>query len=262
MSDEFFFLFKKTVSLFLFPMPVLLAVSLTGVVLMWFTARQRSGKFCVTVGMLGIALLSFKPLPEYFLGELEGAYRPYGLNGQTPRGQDARVRFVVVLAGGHTYDPSMPITSQLSDSSVIRLVEGIRIYRSHPGSKLVVDGWGRVVPTARLLSQLAVELGVPREDIIVEPRPKDTKDEARLLKAIVGDAPFVLVTAASHMARAMAMFRKQGLHPLPAPTAHRVLEDREHRLGEFFPGGESIRKAETVVYEYMGWAWAKLRGQL
>lgn len=261
--DEFFFAFKKTVSLFLFPMPVLLALSLTGAALLWFTARQRAGKVLVTAGVIGITLLSFNPLPEYFLGALEAVYPPHEFSvGEASAPPGPPVAFVVVLSGGHTDDPRMPITAQLRSSSVVRLVEGIRIHRSHPGSKLVVDGWGRIVPTADLLARLAVDLGVPRTDIIVERRPKDTKDEAKLLKPIVGDAPFVLVTAASHMARAVAMFRKQGMRPIPAPTDHRVLQQPSTTLGAFFPGGGSIRKAEVFVYEAMGWTWAKLRGQL
>lgn len=263
MSDEFFFVFKKLVSLFLFPMPVIVAMLLIGVALLWFSKKQWAGKAVVTLGVIGLTLVSFKPLPNGILASLEHSHRPYALvsreeSGKTP----PRIEFVVVLAGGHVRDSSMPVTSQLSSATLVRLVEGIRIYRKHPGSKLVVDGWGMVVSTAHLMEQLAVELGVPRADIIMEPRSKDTKDEARLIKAIVGSAPFILVTAASHMPRAMAMFEKQGMHPLPAPTGHRVRRRTETRLADFFPSGGTIRKAETVVYEYLAWTWAKLRGQL
>jgi len=263
MSDEFFFLFKKTVSLFFFPVPVILTLLGIGVALLWFTTKQRAGKVAVTVGVIGLTLVSFKPLPDSLLASLEKTYRPYGLARVGALRKDAPgIEFVVVLAGGHVYEPGMPITSQLSPGSLIRLVEGVRIYRRHPGSKLVVDGSGTVISTAHLMKQLALELGVPREDIIMDPRPKDTKDEARLLKAIVSDAPFVLVTSASHMPRAMAMFKKQGMEPLPAPTGHQVMEKAQAELQDFFPSGDSIGRFETLVYEYLGWAWAKLRGQL
>ena len=263
MSDQFFFAFKKFVSLFLFPMPVIVTLLLIGVVVLWFSKKQSTGKVAVTLGVFGLALMSFKPLPNRFLESLEETYPPYSVVSEAASGEiQPRIEFVVVLAGGHLHDPRMPVTSQLSASTLIRLAEGIRIYRKHPGSKLVVDGWGKVVSTAHLMEQLAVELGVPRADIIMEPRPKDTKDEARLLKPIVGDGSFVIVTAAAHMPRVMAMFEKQGMHPIPAPTGHRVLGRVETRFADFFPSGGSIRKAETVVYEYLAWSWAKLRGQL
>lgn len=263
MSDEFVFLFKKTVSLFLFPMPVILTLLVIGIALLWCTTKQWAGKVAVSAGVIGLMLLSFKPLPDGLLASLEKTYRPYRLARVEALREDAPgIEFVVVLAGGHVHEPGMPITSQLSSSSLVRLVEGLRIYRRHPGSKLVVDGSGKVIPTAHLMEQLALELGVPREDIVMDPRPKDTKDEARLLKAIVSDAPFVLVTSASHMPRAMAMFKKQGMQPLPAPTGHQVLRKAHSEFEDFFPSGGSIRHAETFVYEYLAWAWAKLRGQL
>lgn len=263
MSDEFFFVFKKSVSLFLFPMPIIVTLLLIGVGLLWFTKKQWAGKATVTLGVIGLALVSFKPLPNRFLESLEQTYPPYALvNRQAPSESAPPVEFIVVLAGGHVHDGRLPVTSQLSPGTLVRLAEGIRIYRKHPGSKLVVDGWGEVVSTAELMERLAVELGVPRQDIMMEPRSKDTKDEARLLQLIVGDRPFVLVTSAAHMPRTMAMFEKQGMHPIPAPTGHRVLRRQQTKLADFFPNSGSIGRAENVVYEYLAWMWAKLRGQL
>jgi uncharacterized SAM-binding protein YcdF (DUF218 family) len=37
------------------------------------------------------------------------------------------------------------------------------------------------------------------------------------VKQAIGDAPFLLVTSASHLPRAMIFFQR-GLHPLPAPA--------------------------------------------
>lgn len=45
------------------------------------------------------------------------------------------------------------------------------------------------MPNAVVVANVAMALGVQDTDIIKEPRAKDTHDEARLIKAIVGDAP-------------------------------------------------------------------------
>ena len=45
-----------------------------------------------------------------------------------------------------------------------------------------------------------------------------------VVKEIVGKDKFILVTSASHMLRAMALFRKQGMEPIPAPTDYMVKE--------------------------------------
>ncbi len=40
--------------------------------------------------------------------------------------------------------------------------------------------------------------------------PKDTEEEAAAVKQAIGDAPFLLVTSASHLPRAMIFFSRKG----------------------------------------------------
>ena len=79
---------------------------------------------------------------------------------------------------------------------------------------------------------------------------------------MVRDAPFVLVTSASHMPRAMGMFRKLGMHPIPGPTGHRIKDSQGPHPSSFFPHASNLLRSETVFHEYLGMAWAKLRGQI
>ncbi|MCK9263422.1 MAG: hypothetical protein M0R18_06365 [Deltaproteobacteria bacterium] len=50
------------------------------------------------------------------------------------------VQWVVVLAGGHVSNESLPVTSQLLDETLVRLAEGIRIQQNLPGARLLVSG--------------------------------------------------------------------------------------------------------------------------
>jgi uncharacterized SAM-binding protein YcdF (DUF218 family) len=174
------------------------------------------------------------------------------------------VKWIVVLGGGHTSDPKLPITSQLSKASLIRLVEGIRIHNGLPKSKLILSG-GSVfekISNAQVLADVAIAIGVKKEDLILEDVSKDTEDEVRLIQQIVSQEQFILVTSASHMPRSMALFKKLGMHPIPAPTDYLVKECQEMNPGKFFPRVENLDKAERAFYEYLGLAWAKLRGRL
>ena len=81
-------------------------------------------------------------------------------------------------------------------------------------------------------------------------------------KKIVGDNKFILVTTASHMPRSMALFKKLGMQPIPAPTDHAMKRRQGIHPGVFFPNSGKIRNAELVFHEYLGLAWAKLRGQI
>jgi uncharacterized SAM-binding protein YcdF (DUF218 family) len=107
-------------------------------------------------------------------------------------------------------------------------------------------------------------LGVDRQNLILETLSKDTEDEARFIHKIVGKDPFVLVTSASHMPRSMALFKKLGMQPIAAPTDYGLREGQEEALnpGMFFPNVGELVNTETAVYEYLGLAWAKLRGKI
>ncbi len=82
---------------------------------------------------------------------------------------------------------------------------------------------------------MARALGVPRSDIIVLSRPKDTEEEALAVKRAIGDAPFLLVTSASHLPRAMIFFRHAGLDPLPAPANQLAVSLAAQSVGRAIP---------------------------
>ena len=254
------FLFKKIVAPLFFPVPLCLEILLVGLLLLWFTRRQRTGKIVVSTGVVLLAVLSYGAVSSMFLRPLEYRYRPV----LKPE-EICDVNWVVVLGGGHTSDPHIPITSQLSHASMARLAEGIRLHNMLPESKLILSGGGVFdpVPNAKVLADVALAIGVDKQHVILESVSKDTKDEARLIQKIVGNDRFVLVTSASHMPRSMALFQKLGMKPIPAPTDHGV-KSRQGGLspGMFFPSAGGLSKAERAFREYLGLVWAKLRGQI
>ena len=257
------FIFKKIVSQSFYPLPVSLEISFLGLALLWFTRKQRAGRLLVSFRLLTLTLLSYGAISDQLLGHLENEYEPYNVNSLN-QDSNYRIQFVVVLGGGHISDPTLPITSQIDDSALVRLVEGIRVYRRHPGSRLVLSGGSAFdpIPHAELMARVAKEIGVDENDILIEAQSKDTRDEAHLIKSIVGSSPFVLVTSASHMPRAMALFKKLDLNPIPAPTGHRVKDRQRVHPGMFFPNSIDLRKSERAFHEYLGIRWARLRGQI
>ena len=177
----------------------------------------------------------------------------------------SEVKFIVVLASGFSYDASRPVAIQLDDGSIARLVEGVRVSKELNCCKLILSGGpgpDAVSSAAQAMAQLAQNLGVGRQDVILETRSRDTEDEARLVEPIVGKQPFILVTEASHMPRAMALFRKQGTHPIADPMDFRTSHDQAIAPDEVFPDAEVLRGSQRAVYEYLGLAWAKIRGKI
>jgi len=117
------------------------------------------------------------------------------------------------------------------------------------------------VPDARVLADIAQVIGVDKQDLVLEDNAMDTKDEARFIRELVRDDKFILVTSAAHMPRSMALFRNQGMEPIPAPAGHIIKKRGGFGPGIFFPGAGELYQTERAVYEYLGMAWARLRGQ-
>ncbi|MBW2062166.1 MAG: YdcF family protein [Deltaproteobacteria bacterium] len=253
-------MFKKIVSNFFFPVLLGLELLLLGLILLWFTPRKTLGKIVILLGVILLAGLSFIPFADMLLTPLEYRYPPL-----TSLERHFDVKWIVVLGAGHKNDPRIPFTAKLDRPCTVRLTEAIRLHNLLPDTKLILSEGGAVgqVPGARIMADLALALGVDREDIVLEPLSRDTEDQARLIKKLIKNDRLILVTSASHMPRSMALFKKTGLRPIPAPTDHLVKKDPRGRdFGEYFPNAEGILKARTAFHEYMGLIWAKARGQI
>lgn len=252
-------MFKKIVAPLFFPLSLCLEILIVGIFLLWFTRKQKTGKIIVTIGVATLVALSYGVASEILLRPLEYKYPP-----MTDVSTILDVKWVVVLSGGNSPDTNLPITGQLSYASLVRLVEGIRIHRKLPESKLVLSGGGafNTVAEAKTMADVAVALGMNNEEIVHESESRDTKGQARLIRKIVGNNRFALATSASHMPRSMALFLKKGMHPIPAPVGHKIIKRKKITPAMFFPSSGRIEKTERAFYEYLGLAWAKLRGQI
>ncbi len=121
------FLFKKIVGPFFFPVTIILMMLILGLFFLLLARKQRTGKILVLIGTTFLGLLSYDGVSERILKPLEYKYPPL-LSGQSIQ----NVKWIVVLGGGHSSDPELPVTSQLSEASLARVVEGIRLHRGLP----------------------------------------------------------------------------------------------------------------------------------
>lgn len=255
------FLLKKLVAPLFFPVPLLLGLLVVGALFLWRPRRQRLGRLLVTLSAALLVLASYAPVADALLEPLEHRYPPLDLQTM-PAARSAR--WIVVLGGGQTSDPAVPPSSRLSDASLARTVEGVRLHRLLPGAKLLFSG-GAVfnpVPEADGMARLAEALGVKRRDIALDPVSRDTAEQARRIQALLGGQPFILVTSASHMPRAMGLFEKRGLHPIPAPTDYLAKRPQAFNPRLLFPSAGNLAKSERAAYEYLGIVWERLRAKM
>ena len=261
------FILKKIVAPFFLPVSLCLGILILGLVFLWANRRPRLGKVLVTLGTVLLLLLSLPGISRQFLTPLEHRYtallHPEKISWEGQK-SGTSPKWIVVLGGGHVSDPSLPASSQISPAALGRVVEGVRLYKTIPGSKLLFSG-GVVfdpVPEAEVMAQIAELLGVKSQDISQESDSRDTADQAAIIAKKIGRERFILVTSAAHMPRSMALFKKRGLQPIPAPTDFLSPEGPGTDPGRFFPHALCLSGVETAWHEYLGLAWAWLRGEI
>jgi len=250
------FLLKKIVSRFIFPLPLSIELLFLGLLLLWFTRRQRAGKILVTCGVLLLLGLSNGPTSDALLRPLEQRYPPLVVSQTETR--VANVKFIVILGGFGDRDPDVSITSHISPDQMVRLIEGVSLHREIPGSKLILSGGS---DCAEGMEQIAEALGVSADDTQRLAEPRDTEEESRQIAPIVGSQRFILVTSASHMPRAMGLFRKRGMQPIAAPTDF-LTPRHTTEIDDVFPDAYKLYKSQVAFYEYLGLTWEKVRGKL
>ena len=241
------FFIKKIITFFVEPLGLVMTLFALGLVFLYLK-KDKFAKSFLLLSFVLLFLFSFPPFANFLTKSLENQYPKYSY--------DAKISYIHVLGGGHNTDKTQPISSHLGNASTKRVLEGIIIYKNTDDAKLIFTGYEEKtdISTAHMNAELALALGVPREDIIINGVPKDTAEEALFTKSIVGDNPFALVTSASHMVRSMMLFKKLGMNPIPAPTYFQ-------KTDTFYvaPSIDALENSRMVIHEYLGILWAKIK---
>ncbi len=242
------FYLKKFVSFFVEPFGFTLLLIFAAFYFL-FKKRHRALAYTLVSLFFYIFLLAYPPFSNMLVAPLEERYPAYRY--------DANISYVHVLGNANTDDLSQPHSSLLSDSGLKRVVEGVVIYKRQPGVKLLFSGYegSSQLPNALANKTVAVELGVDPEDIMTDPKARDTKEETLFAKSIVGEQRFVLVTSAMHMPRAMMLFEAAGLHPIAAPC-----DFEKEQITTLFrtPSWHYLENSQKAIHEYLGILWEML----
>jgi len=259
------FVVKKLVSRLLFPLPLVLLLSAVGMLLLWLRRREGLAKTLLASSALLLLTLSTDPISTALVRPLEETYPPLADEAAAEQAL-ADVAYVVVLSSGIRSPEGVPAQRQLSAHSQARLIEGARVYGLCGNAKVILSGGYGIragTPDDELTGyRMMVQLGVPQDDIMTQLGSDDTDDEARNIAPLVRDSRFVLVTSASHLPRAVSLFRAQGADPVPAPCDYWYNPYGIRTAVSLYPNAEALGRSERAIYEYLGLAYAWLRGYI
>lgn len=245
---ELGFLIKKFITFFVEPYGMVLTLFVVGLFFL-FAKKVKPAKIFLTLACGMLFLFAYPPFSDALIEVLEEKYPKYDYKQS--------VKYIHVLGSGHNSDDSQPLSSQISEAGVKRVLEGLILHKQIEGSKLIFTGYAgdTNVTNAQMNASLAIALGVDAKNIIIFGDPKDTKEEAVFTKSLLGNEAFILVTSASHMPRSMKLFESLGLNPIAAPTD--FFKDEYKGLLRV-PNVTALQSSQRAVHEYIGILWALL----
>ena len=239
-------------------------VLLFGIGIVWLYRRpaQRAPRRYLLVVLLGFWFAA-TPMGAGLLTWGLG----HGLTSVTTRDEARGADTVVVLGGGaRTFTTGEAIIGVPSTPSILRALEGARVAKLIR-ARLVIASGGRprpdlqLRPESQILREALIEAGVGPERIVEESTSKTTREQALFIAPILrahGVGRLVLVTSPTHMRRALAAFRSEGLYVVPSVAAVRSTHiDRPLFL---WPNAESLSASDDTIYDYAATLYYWWRG--
>lgn len=245
--DGALYTLKSMLGSWLMPFPLALSGLLLALLLWrWFPRGSRN---LLAAAVAILLLAAWDPVATGLLHPLESRYPKL-------RGEVEGVRYVIVMGAAHFDHPILPLSNRPNNAAAYRLLEGISIYRRHPGSRLVLSGGdNQPEPHAEILARIARDLGVPERDMVLQQGSRNTGEEVARLVEMLGTDGLVVVTSAAHMSRTLFWFNRLGAEPIPAPT-HFL--GRVQGSGWAWPALHNLERTTFAWHEYLGLAWAWL----
>lgn len=213
---------------------------------------RRVAPTMLWLGLLVLGLLGFEALPHALLRPLENRY-------VVPTEAAVGRHVGVVVLGGALGHPDIYQKHRqvpLGEAAE-RMTVPVGLLRQHPKLRLVFSGGeGRLLPLGLTEAQLAktfyLEQGVDMARVTLEGASRTTRENAREVASLLGPRcaePWLLVTSAWHMPRAMAEFEAVGCRVTAFPVDFRtgaVTPLTEYSLAR------SLLLWQTALHEWFG----------
>ncbi|MEK6745000.1 MAG: YdcF family protein [Nitrospirota bacterium] len=250
------FIVSKVLLSLLLPPASLLLLMLAGVILLRW--HRNAGRALVAAAMVLLYGLSLHPVADRLIRPLEASYRPLS---DGPVKADA----IVVLGGGSRDLSWVPKEPELSGGSLERLAGAVQLAKKHHLPLVVSGGSGEPRPgairEADVMADVAMRLGFPAKDIVIENRSRNTWENAEAVQKLLPGKTVVLVTSAFHMRRSARMFKKQGFTVLPAPAGYSS-QSRHGSFTDYLPHAAALAQSSTAISEYISLSWYWMTGKI
>lgn len=224
-------------------------------VLSYFFRKKDKLKVSIALAIAAFVffiLASTAYLPGYIVGRIEARYPPFDVRNYSFENDTV---FIHVLGGGYTFDDRLSSQAKLSQVSLGRLAEGLRISGLIPASILVLSGniASGDSSMASVARSAAIELGFDSARIQLLETPSTTLEEAKAFVDLHGsESNVIVVTDAVHMPRAMRFYNAYSPKAYPAPTNYLIKHDGNPFAMRWMPSVENFLLTDRLIRELLG----------
>jgi uncharacterized SAM-binding protein YcdF (DUF218 family) len=224
--------------------------------------RPRLGRALSATALLALLLSSWTSGPEALLRELESRYiRP-------PEQALQHFAGIVVLGGALSSPELWAAHPQVGlNDQAERMTEAVALMRSHPNLRLLFTGGnakitGEGVSEAQRAKVFFDAMGVDPSRVSYESASRNSYENALLTASIPGvdkTQPWLLLTSAFHLPRAMGVFTHAGWNVTPWPVDYRTTA---HDSWFDFSLHYGPALWQLALHEWLGYAAYRVAGWL
>ncbi len=248
------FVLGKILTMLMLPSALMVECVLVGLLL----NRRRIGRVLLIAGVGALTMCLLLPVDRWIINPLEDRFPAVT---SFPGAVDG----IVVLGGAIDDLTSRDRGTPILNGAANRMTSFVALARHYPKARLVFSGGSGnieqgVSNEAEYAALLCEQLGLPSGRILFENRSRTTRENAVNSAALVRPRPgerWVLLTSASHMPRAVGVFRKVGWSVLPWPVGY---QSRDHLTGYAPSLGQKLATLDWATHEWIGLVSYRLEG--
>ncbi len=259
-----FLFLSKLLPLFIYPLGLSCILLVVALVMLW--KKSRFAAIPVACALVILLVTSNNWVALSLMRSLEWQNTPT----QLPQAE------AIVVLGGGTKSQFFPRPGVDLSEEGDRVLYGAELYKQGLAPVIIVSGgriaWrGSGAPESMDMAEILTQVGVPQEAIIQEPNSYNTHDNAVQVKQILnsrGIKNILLVTSAMHMPRSLAIFKREKIAAIAAPTDflastnefQELQSSFEAKLLTLLPDSGALQNFTRALKEYVGLIIYRLRG--
>ena len=173
----------------------------------------------------------------------------------------------IVLGGMMHYDEQLERIQFYRSND--RLLQAVELYKRGYVKKIVFSGGSGFINMPWLKESFLAyrfmrTIGIPKQDILVEPESRNTHENAINTKGLLAETSpngnFLLVTSGIHMRRAKACFEKAGV-TIETYSTDRYSGPRKFELDHLIiPNAGTLSTWDTLIHEIAGYVVYRIMG--